>query len=200
MNNNLKNYIKKHFGEINFDEVFFYSSKKNTVLKIDCTVLKFFVFGDYKKEYRIIKKCLDLNIKVPEIINCEKNIITMEYIAEDKNFKPEYKCRKIFNWLKEFHEKTGLLKGDQRVQNYILCDDSIYGMDFEEYSHGDILEDVVDLSVTLLKKFNFKKVDNMIKEYDENLNLKNLEKLIKKNILNRKKWNEDMSKLEGIKW
>ncbi|MFA5479822.1 MAG: RIO1 family regulatory kinase/ATPase [Candidatus Muiribacteriota bacterium] len=203
MNKELQSFIKNYTeNRISFEKTVFFASKKNTVFLFEDKIFKFYVWGDIEKEFEILKKCEKSGISVPEIKHKENNILVLEYIKPDLDYteNPDIKIPEVIRWLNVFHKKIQISKGDQRLHNYILNNNKIYGIDFEESEKTDTFADFIDLMVTIYSKYGIKKVEENLKHYDKSLQLKNIIDEMNKNILNRRKWNENIESLEtGMK-
>lgn len=185
-----------------------FQSKKNQVSLINFTlngklrkiIVKNFIWGEIKREENILRLCRKKGLPVPEIVGKNKRTLFYEYI-DGKNLKPlikKYKyIKKLLEWIAAFHKsfywnhKT-LLKGDIRFQNFILKNNKIYGLDFEESKIGLPEEDISDFIVSLLEedKNNLQIMPKLLNIYFEKsgIKLNGLKKYILKNISQRIIW------------
>jgi len=142
-------------------------SKKNKVYKVEIQgnylIVKKFdpKFRDnLKTELTLLKECRNKGLRVPELIDIKDDTLILEYISGTN-------CKKIFDsrenvdkilsgiaeWLARFHTSFGFdkRKGDCILANFILFDDKIYGIDFEEAQTGDFLRDLGDMCTSVLR-------------------------------------------------
>lgn len=185
----IRTILGDRYGSPGFSDIKFYSSKKNAVASVDNEVIKFFVFGDIRKESEIYSRCLRGDIRVPDLIYQKENIMILRLIREQEVNQKE-KIKHIFRWLRGFHEKTGMCKGDQRLHNYIWDGKDLFGIDFEESYHGNFQQDLAELCVTLLKEYRSDEIDIMLSEYSADLRVEHLKSLMLENIRLRRSWNE----------
>ncbi|MFW6196986.1 MAG: hypothetical protein ACOC5D_06610 [Thermoplasmatota archaeon] len=173
-----------------------FESKKNTVKKIEFED-NFYIVKKYDPEFTdrlsiekdILKKCSEMSIPVPKIIESRDDMLILEYISGD-NCKELYDgtdsdvvkkniLSNIAVWLSKFHRSFEFKKrrGDSILANFILTDDKVYGIDFEESEDCDSYRDVADMCTSLLRlrpeftKERFSQTRFFIKEYFANLPL-----------------------------
>lgn len=144
--------------------------KKNNVQKIKYDG-KYFVLKKYSPEFingleiekDILETCRERDILVPKIIETKDDAIILEYIS-GKNCKrlfdktDDEKVKKrillgIASWLAKFHKEFELKKcrGDSILANFILTDDKVYGIDFEEAEDGDSYSDLADMCTSIMR-------------------------------------------------
>ena len=188
--------VKEVFGKdtrIIFPRYFW--SKKNQVtllimeknrmeLKV---VAKYFVWGEAKTEWEILKKAHQWGLKTPKPLHLYKNIIFMEFlpglslkIMSDEGREP-LPVDLLAKWLADFHRafKNGdktLLKGDGMFPNFLYREDKneLYGVDFEESIMGEEITDVGEMVTSLLlmgdsfSEKNLKRATDFFKTYTDN--------------------------------
>lgn len=113
-----------------------------------------------KNECDIISMLTEKGISVPKIIETADNYILYEYIsgilvshlAETLNLGKWIEDLAL--WYVKLHEiknpKGSFLKGDANLRNFIYFKNQIYGLDFEEWSFGDVREDLAEICFFLL--------------------------------------------------
>ncbi len=142
-----------------------FKSKKNTVLKIKYEE-KYYVVKKYSADFidwmeierGLLKKCCREGVSAPEILDSESNILLLQYIP-GKSAKELFDLdgdkkdilSDIADWLSRFHKIIGERRGDSILSNFIIADDGVYGIDFEEGGEEDILRDVGDLCASVLR-------------------------------------------------
>lgn len=145
-------------------------SKKNTVKKVEFEG-EHYIVKEYDPEFisgkqveeEILKNCDERGVPVPKIIGSSEDTLIMEFVS-GKNCKRLYDStddetiRKnvldaIANWLSEFHKSFdyNTRRGDCILANFILKDEKVYGIDFEESEKGDPFRDVGDMSTSILR-------------------------------------------------
>jgi len=166
--------VKHCFGpSASVQDAYFYESKKNQVSLIAVSLAnappmqvigKMFSWGERGKEEDVLRKAAALGVEVPAIIGGYRNILFMEYVPGStlrsllpSSVDPRALLSFAASWLANFHRvfrkgrRRTLLKGDMRLQNFIMKGGTLYGVDFEESAWGDPLEDVADMAATLLR-------------------------------------------------
>ena len=131
-----------------------------------------------QKEYDILKDCLNKKVRVPAPLEFNDDIIIMEYlqgqnacdhfemiynnwIEEIKNERSSLKeppqdlllfCDDLACWLYDFHRSFDFktARGDSILRNFIVVNNKIYGLDFEEAGDADPLNDLGDLCAFIL--------------------------------------------------
>jgi tRNA A-37 threonylcarbamoyl transferase component Bud32 len=153
-------------------EVWFFLSKKNQVSLLELTgtegipkqvIAKMFCWGNIAHEAKILKGAADLKLKVPCLLGKYKNILLMQYL-EGVTLKsllarhPDNATALISalgSWLAQWHrawqkdKHTVLLKGDLRLQNFIVKKGVVFGVDFEESCWGNPLQDLAEMTATV---------------------------------------------------
>lgn len=147
-----------------------FKSKKNEVYKIKYDG-EYFVLKKYNPEFieglkiekDLLESCQERGIPVPKIVETKEDALILEYISGknckrlfDKTEDEKVKKRilsSIASWLAKFHKEFELKKcrGDSILANFILVDDKVYGLDFEEAEDGDSYSDVGDLCTSILR-------------------------------------------------
>lgn len=169
--NQIEKALKKKFGiETKIEEKIFYQSKKNQVSRLILSgnpqfsdlVVKFFVWGSAKHEENVLQKLTEKGLNVPEVIDRYGNVLFLKHIrGKTLSFNSILQFPDILKmlalWVAKMHQafKKGnstMLKGDLRLQNFIISDNTLWGVDFEEAKTGSKEIDVADLYVTLLEK------------------------------------------------
>jgi len=154
-------------------ETIFFESMKNQVTLLTLggstqsdfdVIAKMFCWGERRTEEAILLRATSLGLKVPKVIGSYRNVLFMEYLRgpdlrlflrNNVNYAVPI-IHKVTEWLAGFHRafekgnKKTLLKGDLRLQNFILRDGEVFGVDFEESRYGDVIYDVADLCATLV--------------------------------------------------
>ena len=130
------------------------------------------------REYNILDNCLNKKINVPAPVEFGNGVIIMEYLrgenASDyfemiyKNWTEEIKsgrsslknppqdllvlCDDLACWLYDFHRSFDFrtARGDSILRNFIVVNNKIYGLDFEEAVDADPLKDLGDLCAFIL--------------------------------------------------
>jgi tRNA A-37 threonylcarbamoyl transferase component Bud32 len=153
-------------------------SRKNRVVKSlrdgQMVVVKTYPRADsgvIRKEYMILERCLESGVLAPTPIAMEDNAIVMSYVdgrvlstvldshwvhARPGRSAPEADpvriAESLGRWLHGFHAafEFGLRRGDVNMRNFVLSEDGMYGLDFEEASEGDVIEDLGQACATVL--------------------------------------------------
>lgn len=128
-------------------------SKRNKVqlVEVDGTLM---VKKAFEKEKDCKKEIQELNmlaaLNVPKIIHCTKNCIYMTYIegkllldlllSSTKKDMP-FLARLLAQFLKEYHSVTqNRIIDDLNFRNFIVVEDILYGVDFENTKIGQLEE------------------------------------------------------------
>lgn len=140
-------------------------SKRNQVYRIydnDNTYISktFMDSGNILKEIEILKLLKDKSIKVPNILDIKDNTLILEDLGEitlldwfeqmEKTNSTDYSeiIYKLSLWLKKFYSATKeyyniqMILYDVNLRNFIIKDNEIYGIDFEQTQPGQIEEDI----------------------------------------------------------
>ncbi|WP_326906683.1 RIO1 family regulatory kinase/ATPase domain-containing protein [Sedimentibacter sp. MB31-C6] len=171
-------------------------SKRNNVFRIvenDSTYIlkKFKNQENYIKEIEILNVLKNAGVNVPSIIKSDENCIYLEDLGsvtlldwyEEQEKQNKLDINMVYNlcrWLKVFYRevlelhKEQVILTDVNFRNFIINDNEIYGIDFEQVCEGIILEDVGKFSAYALTyepvmtewKINFRNkfIDIMSKE------------------------------------
>jgi RIO-like serine/threonine protein kinase len=115
------------------------------------------VFKEHKfreaaeREVEFLKILGNNNVAVPKVIKIEGNILCLEYITGKPlpDFMMEhdaiYRCGKVAEilaiWLESYyvavnHDTTSIIRGDVNGRNFLVVNDRIVGVDFEELIFG----------------------------------------------------------------
>lgn len=141
-------------------------SKKNAVFdlilsphetKKDIRIIaKAFVTGNYEMELDILSKCLEGGINVPRVIGASDGVILMTYIYGEpfvdrinRTFELKH-IEELARWYYDFHTLQPLLKGDPRLRNFVINEDGLFGIDFEEAMSGHWIIDIGGIAASLL--------------------------------------------------
>jgi len=140
-------------------------SKKNAVLsltisstgiKIHTIVAKMFIVGQFKNELRILKSSWEHGLAVPQVFEARDGVILMEFIPGEPfvdriNYTfDSLLIDKLAEWYYNYHKVHGQVKGDPRLRNFIINENRIIGVDFEE-SHEDFwMVDIAGVCASLL--------------------------------------------------
>ncbi len=165
-----------------------FKSKKNSVQRIeyrgkDYVVKKYdqeFIDG-LEKELDLLRRCEEKGIAVPEVLESSEDTLILEYIPGESckelydttigDEKKKEILSEIADWLSRFHTSFEERRGDSILANFILSEDKIYGIDFEEAEENDHLRDVGDLCASILRlrpaftEKRFSMVDHFIEMY-----------------------------------
>jgi len=174
MNPRVKAILENHFSDQPFEIKKEYHSKKNTVALInsnkDSLIVKVFHSSNRKGVERETQILLTLPSKInhPKIYKTdyENNLIRMEYIKgenlcdflHDEKISLDEKNKnieKLARWFAIFHKidernKNILLKGDAHIRNFIVSNEQIFGVDFEQASYGRPANDIADCCASIL--------------------------------------------------
>ena len=153
-------------------------SRKNRVVKSirngQLVVVKTYTQADVgviRKEYSILERCHASGVLAPAPIAMEEDAIVMSYVdgrvlstvldscwvhAGPNGSVPEAEpaliAESLGRWLHGFHAafEFGLRRGDVNMRNFVLGEAGMYGLDFEEASEGDVIEDLGQACATVL--------------------------------------------------
>lgn len=138
-------------------------SKRNNVFRIvedeGIYILKKFEnHENYIREKEVLSILKKAGINVPSIIKAEENYLYLEDLGE-VNFLEWYEEQEknnaldismVYNlcsWFKDFYSavfefyKKQFILYDVNFKNFIICDNKVYGIDFEQVKPGHIEED-----------------------------------------------------------
>ena len=153
-------------------------SRKNTVFK-SVSVGKIVVVKVYgasrrslaEKEFSILKECHSRGVSVPEPIELREGAVLMEFVegatlaesldrywldgiaaAPEERLRLERTAKAIGEWLSRFHDvfDKSTTRGDSNARNFLLCGEEVFGIDFEESSRADVLDDVGQICSSIL--------------------------------------------------
>ena len=136
-------------------------SKRNTVRLINNIVEKTLdTPAKARQEANTLNALYASGVQVPRVLGIDGNILQLEYIKgktlpdlidEWEGGIPSDNCidktaEAIVLWLVSFYDgvdtkATGIIRGDINGRNFIICNSQVWGVDFEEETTGDILED-----------------------------------------------------------
>ncbi len=132
-------------------------------------------------EYRALESCRDLGIPAPLPLDLTDGGLIMglvqgirasevflyrtggpehydiEVTEELLRIDMKEMLDKISAWLAEFHasHQWEYRRGDATLGNFILADDKIYGLDFEEFGRGEVEADVADVCSYMLRHYPY---------------------------------------------
>lgn len=139
-------------------------SKKNNVLQVEkdgqTIVLKQYRdISNAKREYEILQYLSNNDIQIPTVISNNSEGLYMEYVEGitllDYYMKLENDClddylsvlvslskyhKKLYSVLDKY--KTNTILGDMNFRNYIIKDNQIFRIDFEECKEGSLESDI----------------------------------------------------------
>ena len=166
--------LENHFADQPFEIIKEYHSKKNTVILIHSDnkpiIVKRFHPSNKKgmeREIRILKMVRSI-IHAPRIYQIDKQniLITMEYINGEnlcdlihnplKSYdKKNQIIEEMARWFAHFHfyikeNNHFLLKGDAHIRNFIVSNQGVNGIDFEESIKGPPSIDIAECCVSIL--------------------------------------------------
>lgn len=147
-------------------------SKRNNVFRIvedeGIYILKKFEnHENYIREKEVLSILKKAGINVPSIIKAEENYLYLEDLGE-VNFLEWYEEQEknnaldismvyeLCSWFKDFYSavfefyKKQFILYDVNFKNFIICDNKVYGIDFEQVRPGHIEEDAGRLSAFAL--------------------------------------------------
>ncbi len=147
-------------------------SKRNNVFRIvedeGIYILKKFEnHENYIREKEVLSILKKEGVNVPSIIKAEENYLYLEDLGE-VNFLEWYEEQEknnalnismvyeLCSWFKDFYSavfefyKKQFILYDVNFKNFIICDNKVYGIDFEQVKPGHIEEDAGRLSAFAL--------------------------------------------------
>jgi len=141
------------------------ASRKNEVHLLRTSggnaVLKVFDSDRWERERSTLLLCRSRGILVPESLLAGEGFILMGYLDGpdlrdliNDTLDPAYP-RMLAEWLATFHlafenEEGILVRSDAKLQNFILTEDGVAGLDFELAHLGDPLEDLGEVCAHIL--------------------------------------------------
>ncbi len=139
-------------------------SKKNIVLQLILdtgsskreVVAKLFIEPSYEVEEEVLVLGKRVSLDIPSVIASQEGVILMDYIDGEplvdvlnETFDPVI-VERLAAWYHMFHHRTGHVKGDPRLRNFIMREDRIYGLDFEDYRRDHWMQDIGGISASIL--------------------------------------------------
>ena len=153
-------------------------SRKNTVFKSvslgKIVIVKVYGAGQQslaEKEFSILKECHSKKVSVPAPIELREGVVLMEFVegatladsldgcwldgaasVPEERRKLEWTAKAMGEWLSRFHEVFGksVTRGDSNARNFLVCGEEIFGIDFEESSSADVLDDLGQVCSSIL--------------------------------------------------
>lgn len=147
-------------------------SKRNNVFRIvedegTYILKKFENHENYIREKEVLSILKKAGVNVPSIIKAEENYLYLEDLGE-VNFLEWYEEQEknnalnismvyeLCSWFKDFYSavfefyKKQFILYDVNFKNFIICENKVYGIDFEQVKPGHIEEDAGRLSAFAL--------------------------------------------------
>ncbi|MCJ7817749.1 MAG: hypothetical protein MUP60_02760 [Candidatus Thorarchaeota archaeon] len=147
------------------DSVSRLKSKKNTVISLKIhqkgakpitLVAKMFIAGRFKNELSILRSSWSHGLAVPNVLEARDDVIVMSFISGEtlvdrinQTFEPHL-MDKLAEWYYNYHKVHGQIKGDPRLRNFIVHDNQIFGVDFEESREDLWMVDIAGVCASLL--------------------------------------------------
>jgi tRNA A-37 threonylcarbamoyl transferase component Bud32 len=114
-----------------------------------------FIADTFQKEVQILKESKKHGLSVPKIIISQDNVLLLSYIPGrplvdiiNQTFNQSI-IHSLAEWYYLFHSVHSLIKGDPRLRNFIIDDQTIFGLDFEEARDGHWILDVAGIAASL---------------------------------------------------
>ena len=162
----LEQILLEKFGQdFTIESVSRLKSKKNTVISLKITpkgadtvtvVAKMFIAGRFRNELSILKTSWARGLAVPEILEARDDVILMTFIPGEpfvdrinQTFEPILIDR-LAEWYYNYHRVHGQIKGDPRLRNFIIQNNQIFGVDFEESREDLWMVDIAGVCASLL--------------------------------------------------
>jgi len=165
---NLKKMLEFSAPKVQIQECSRLKSKKNDVFLLNLKNSPFahhdkVIFKKYNtafslNEEEILTKLYCSKVSVPKILKKDKKFLVLEYIdgqnlcdVVNSTLDPKY-IRMLAQWLANFHQTFSsgngqvTLRGDSRLRNFVIKDDKIFGIDFEESEKGYFVKDVAEMA------------------------------------------------------
>lgn len=151
--------------ELSIESVQRMRSRKNVVLRIDTTlqdkakqsyVAKLFVTDSFEKELRVLLESRKHGLGVPEVIGADSGVCLMQFIEGNllvdrlNQTFDEHLMTMIAEWYHDFHQNLRITKGDPRLRNFIITQNRLVGLDFEEAGQGHWMNDIAGISASIL--------------------------------------------------
>jgi tRNA A-37 threonylcarbamoyl transferase component Bud32 len=153
-------------------------SRKNTVFKSvflgRIVIVKVYGAGRSslgRKEFSVLRECHEKGVLVPKPIELREDAVLMEFVegitladsldtywldgaagGPDEKPRIESTARSVGGWLATFHSAfgNGMSRGDSNARNFLVSGDEVFGVDFEESSQSDVLDDVGQMCSSVL--------------------------------------------------
>lgn len=141
-------------------------SKKNVVLLLNLhtdpishqapLIAKMYITNTFDKERQLLEDSFHNGLSVPEIVSAEDGVILMYFLRGEplvdtinRTFD-SFLIDKLATWYHDFHSIHNVTKGDPRLRNFLVCDETLFGLDLEEASSGHWMLDIAGISASLL--------------------------------------------------
>lgn len=123
------------------------------------------------KERAVLERCFEKGVSVPGVIAYRDNTLVMEFVegetlsdvldgiwltkslsGEESRSRLDSIARSLGDWLALFHGAFdySMRRGDAIVRNFILSQNGVTGIDFEESSESDVIDDVGEICSSVL--------------------------------------------------
>ena len=167
--NSLRAILGEDYTILSFNRL---PSRRNEVYKITGTttsksapsllIAKFFKQPGIAHETSILQEAHQHNLYVPTIIGSTADVLALEYIDAPNlcdliTLNPDLIFgRMLASWLAKFHttfsreDNQVLIKGDARIRNFLVQQDHLVGVDFEESQAGFYHEDLAVACASIL--------------------------------------------------
>ena len=167
--NSLKAILGEGYAILSFKRL---PSRRNEVYKITGTtssksarsplIAKFYKQPGIAHETSILKEAHQHKLNVPAIIGSTADVLALEYIDAPNlcdliTIHPDLIFgHMLASWLAKFHttfsreDNQVLIKGDARIRNFLVQQDHLVGVDFEESQAGFYYEDLAVACASIL--------------------------------------------------
>ncbi len=143
----------------------FVPSKVNRIWIVETdvhpVVVKRFLSGKSGNEFEALVQARGVGLNVPYTLASHRDYLVMEYLPGEN---AEVLINKMFDasvaeslgrWLALFHEKLSnelgvRIRRDSVLSNFVVSDGTVYGVDLEDSSVGDPMDDVGQLGASIL--------------------------------------------------
>jgi tRNA A-37 threonylcarbamoyl transferase component Bud32 len=141
------------------------NSKKNRVhhlvLEGGEIVVKVYDHDRWRREQQVLLSCESRGILVPHALQMGEGYTIMEFLGGpdlrdliNHTLRPGY-VRLLADWMADFHTaffevETTMVRSDAKLQNFILTEVGVAGLDFELAHMGDPLEDLGEVCAHIL--------------------------------------------------
>lgn len=144
-----------------------FPSKKNRVFLVNLAsdghsrpaVLKVHPFPGpaLRRERGLLEEAERQGLAVPRLLDHTESSLLLEFIAGEtlcdlvnRELDPR-PLEELARWLADFHRRfPGLVRGDSQLKNFIWHRSRVFGIDFEECSQGQYVEDVAGICSSIL--------------------------------------------------